>query len=195
MPSAPRSRPNALFSAGMQTLGGGGCSPARPNNCASDWPNSNARPTAASSTRACARSGPRHRSSGDRAHHRRRGRRAAGERRERRPRGEHPPCSPRARPSARNSPRTGGFGPLHAGRGARRPARRVRAGADVARLRRRCRGARLASEAERRQAEDERNLTQQAILRLMNGWATSPMATSPVRATVTGTSPARSPTR
>ena len=81
--------------------------------------------------------------------------------------------------------RTGGFGPLHAGAALAALlavfvlAQMARAYAADAAARR------LASEAERRQAEDERNLTQQAILRLMNEMGDLADGDLTVRATVT----------
>ncbi|WP_273528091.1 methyl-accepting chemotaxis protein [Pseudomonas sp.] len=81
--------------------------------------------------------------------------------------------------------RTGGFGPLHAGAAlaallamfALLQMSRAYAADAAAR--------RIASETERRQAEDERNLTQQAILRLMNEMGDLADGDLTVRATVT----------
>ncbi|ENO90775.1 methyl-accepting chemotaxis sensory transducer, partial [Thauera phenylacetica B4P] len=81
--------------------------------------------------------------------------------------------------------RTGGFGPLHAGAAlaallavfALMQMARAYAADAAAR--------RIASETERRQAEDERNLTQQAILRLMNEMGDLADGDLTVRATVT----------
>ncbi|MBV2262446.1 MAG: methyl-accepting chemotaxis protein [Thauera sp.] len=81
--------------------------------------------------------------------------------------------------------RTGGFGPLHAGAAlaallavfALMQMARAYAADAAAR--------RIASESERRQAEDERNLTQQAILRLMNEMGDLADGDLTVRATVT----------
>ncbi len=81
--------------------------------------------------------------------------------------------------------RTGGFGPLHAGAAVAALLALLalfmmaRAYAADAAARR------SASEAERRQAEDERNLTQQAILRLMNEMGDLADGDLTVRATVT----------
>ncbi|WP_454455178.1 methyl-accepting chemotaxis protein [Thauera phenylacetica] len=81
--------------------------------------------------------------------------------------------------------RTGGFGPLHAGAALAAVLALLalfmmaRAYAADAAARR------IASETERRQAEDERNLTQQAILRLMNEMGDLADGDLTVRATVT----------